>query len=333
MPSPPGRIRVIRVAASSCAHEPTPAGGTKSAAKRCQSAGIVPAQRLDPALFGRRAGRLHRIEHKQRAGPPADLVVGEIADPIGVAAIGRDELAGERHHPGCGRRRERIEPVEARLAAELEVDDRRQAQDLRRERPAAGAVEPPGREPPSRGGDPLRPGRVERGPAVPDLAVLAAVGIAAIERVDAEAEKALAAGRHQPGDAVIGGERPARGRRSGQIRASQSAGRPARRQYCGERQRPPTAAEPHDPPRGPQEAAVAGGRLRRWCRRRSARPCAGSAGRRRPARSARPCRRCRCRRRAPRSLPIIVTLVSASGPLPISVAPLTAGPTLPFSIR
>ena len=35
----------------------------------------------------------------------------------------------------------------------------------------------------------------------------------------------------------------------------------------------------------------------------------------------------------PRSLPIIVTLVSASGPLPISVAPLTAGPTLPSSIR
>src|SRR6202008_4971939 len=34
-----------------------------------------------------------------------------------------------------------------------------------------------------------------------------------------------------------------------------------------------------------------------------------------------------------RSLPTIVTLVSASGPLPIKVAPFTAGPTLPFSIR
>src|SRR5262249_36784889 len=34
-----------------------------------------------------------------------------------------------------------------------------------------------------------------------------------------------------------------------------------------------------------------------------------------------------------RSLRIIVILVSAWGPLPISVAPLTAGPTLPFSIR
>ena len=34
-----------------------------------------------------------------------------------------------------------------------------------------------------------------------------------------------------------------------------------------------------------------------------------------------------------RSLPIIVILVSASGPLPIKVAPLTAGPTLPSSMR
>src|SRR6516162_8101556 len=34
-----------------------------------------------------------------------------------------------------------------------------------------------------------------------------------------------------------------------------------------------------------------------------------------------------------RSLPIIVTLVSASGPLPIKVAPFTAGPILPSSIR
>ena len=50
---------------------------------------------------------------------------------------------------------------------------------------------------------------------------------------------------------------------------------------------------------------------------------AASAGRRRPARSARPCRRCRRRCRARRSLPIIDTRVSASGPLPISVAPFT----------
>src|SRR5205814_3062972 len=34
-----------------------------------------------------------------------------------------------------------------------------------------------------------------------------------------------------------------------------------------------------------------------------------------------------------KSLPIIVTLVIASGPLPISVAPLTAAPTFPSSIR
>ena len=64
------------------------------------------------------------------------------------------------------------------------------------------------------------------------------------------------------------------------------------------------------------------------CRRPSAPSSSCGAGRRPPARPAPACRRCRCRDRAPRSLPTIVTFVSASGPFPMSVAPFTGAPTL-----
>ncbi len=110
---------------------------------------IVVLQRLDPALLRCRIRRLHRIEDEQRPSPPADLVVGEIADAIGGVAIGSDELAGERHHPRLGLGRERVEPVKAGVAAEFEIDDGRQAQLLRRQGPAPRTVEPPGGEPPA----------------------------------------------------------------------------------------------------------------------------------------------------------------------------------------
>src|SRR5215467_6096465 len=67
--------------------------------------GIMAAQQLDPTLLGDRAGGLCRVKDEQGAGPPADLVIREIADPIGTAAIGGDELAGERVHAGLGVRR------------------------------------------------------------------------------------------------------------------------------------------------------------------------------------------------------------------------------------
>ncbi len=256
------------------------------------------AQGLDPALFRRRARRLRRIKHKQRPGPPADLVIREVADAIRAVAIGGDQLSRERHHPRLGAGGKRVEPVKARLAPQFEIDDRRQAQHLRRQGPAAGAVEPPFRQPLTGGIDPLRPGRVERGPAVPDLAVLAAVGIAAVEGVDAEAEKGLAAGCHQPRDAMLGHQRPARRGRFRKIGAGRGARRRHRRNHSGERKRSRTTTKPHGPPfAAAAEAAGVVNGATRWCRRPSTRPCARSAGRRRPARSARPCRRCRSRGR------------------------------------
>ena len=52
-------------------------------------------------------------------------------------------LWSHRIHAGLHVRRERIEPMEFRVAAEFEIDRARQPQLLRRQRPAAGAVEAP----------------------------------------------------------------------------------------------------------------------------------------------------------------------------------------------
>ena len=257
---------------------------------------MVP-QGLDPVLLGRRICRLHRIKDKQRAGPPADLVVGKITDPIGRIAVGRHELASERHHPRRGLWRERVEPVKARAAPELEVDNGRQVQFLRWQGPAAGAVEPPGGEAAAGRLDPGLLARRERRPAVIDFAGLLAKRIAAVEGVDPKAQKRLTAGRHQPGDAVFRGQRPARRRRLGEVGAGRGAPhRQSRHDKGCERQARPAAEQPHYPPRCCRRSAVS---FTRWCRRRSDRPSARSAGRRRPARSARPCRTCRCRGREP----------------------------------
>ena len=186
---------------------------------------IVLAQHRDPALLGEIVGRFDREEAEQRAGPPADLIVGKIADAVGRAAIRRDQLAGDSIHAALHAGRERVEPVEFRVPAELQVDDRGQPQLLRRQRPPAGAVEAPGSEPVAGFSDPVCQRRSERLPAVIDLAVLAALRIPAVEDVDADAVEAVAAGRLQPIDAVLGDNRPAARRRPVEIAGKSRRGR------------------------------------------------------------------------------------------------------------
>ena len=91
------------------------------------------AQQRDPALLGVGGGRLHRVVAEQRAGPPADLVVGKIADAVGRAAKRRDRLSGNRHHAALGFRRKRVEPVKFGAPPEFEVDDGGEPQFLRRQ--------------------------------------------------------------------------------------------------------------------------------------------------------------------------------------------------------
>ena len=111
---------------------------------------ILVAQDLDPALLGVIARRLHRIEDEERAAPPPDLVIAEIADAIGAALVGGDEGRRDVAHRRLGGRIERVEPMEAGEPSELEVGDRRQLEEIRRQRPSAGAVEAPGCDAPAR---------------------------------------------------------------------------------------------------------------------------------------------------------------------------------------
>ncbi len=84
-------------------------------------AAVMVAQQFDPALLGVIACRLHRIEDEEGAAPPADLVVAEITDPVGAAAIRRNETGGKRAHRLLGRGIERIEPVKAGETTDLQV--------------------------------------------------------------------------------------------------------------------------------------------------------------------------------------------------------------------
>src|SRR5215472_1243763 len=156
---------------------------------------IVAAQQLDPTLLGDRASRLRRIEDKQRSGPPADLVVGEIADPVGSVAVGGNELASERVYPGLGLGRKRVEPMKAREPPELEVDDGGKFERLRGQRPAARAIKAPRKQPAAGLGGPICERRRKRCPVITGITLsdLLVLEFAAIEHVDAKAEKALAA--------------------------------------------------------------------------------------------------------------------------------------------
>src|ERR1700730_3330591 len=236
---------------------------------------VVASQQLDPALLGRCTRRFRRIEDEQRPRPPSNLVVGEITDPVRGVAIGGDELAGERVHPGRGLGRERVEPVKARAAPEFEVDDRGELEHLRRQRPATGAVEPPREEPVAGLCGPILERRGEGFPTVAgiSLADLRVIGTAAAWECGRDCS------RKESREAA----------RSGALHALV----------------PPTVSPSIRNVGWPTPTGT---------------PCPSFPHVPIPS----------SRRR---SLPIIVTLVMASGPLPINVAPLTAGPTLPSSIR
>ncbi len=184
------------------------------------------------------------------------------------------------------RRIERIEPVEAREAAEFEIDDARQFQLLRRQRPGAGRVEAPLSKPPPRRRDPIGQ-RAGGRRASRNAAGRGACPRSRHRRTLTPSRKKLSPqGVTSQARAVLARHAPAgRARPSPRSQARARTGGAARQQ--GRREQSGHAA------------ARARERLMPPCRRRSARPCAGSAGRRRPARPGRPCRRCRCRRRAP----------------------------------
>src|SRR5262245_14902280 len=275
------------------------------------------AHQLDPSLLRKRARGLRRVEHEQRSGPPADFVIREIPDSVWRLPVGSDELAGEVVHPPLSCRIEGVEPVEPGEPPEFEVDYGRKFEGRRRQRPAAGAVKAPCEEAPARLGGPIGQGRSECLPAVPGLARLLAFGVTAVEDIDAETEKAISARRYQPPDAVFTCQPPAGRRRCREVNARPgSADRKRGCDYCCD--------EDYAKQRGrdPRHALVPP----------TVRPSIRNVGW--PTPTGTPCPSLpqvpipSSRRR---SLPIIVTLVSASGPLPMRVAPLTAGPTLPSS--
>src|SRR5438477_6077391 len=182
----------------------------------------MPVQRFDPALLGKRARRLGRIENEQCSGPPADFIIREITYSVGRTAVGRDKLAGQFIHPLLGFWVEWVEPVKPGEATEFEIDNCRKFQGLGRECPAAGAVEAPGEQTVAGFSRPICQSRGKGLPAVPNLAGLLALGIAAVQDIDPKAEKALAAGCSQPRDPGLGNQRPVARRRLREIRASPS---------------------------------------------------------------------------------------------------------------
>src|SRR6185437_3334106 len=210
---------------------------------------------------------------------------------------------------------ERIEPVKLREPPELEIDHGRKLQLLRRQRPRAGRVEAPLLEPRPRVGDPFRK---RTGGFVP--IVMRPVGARArnpaIQHIDADREESLAAGRDEKARAVCARNAPTR--RSGAIEIAgvcpEKRGQQQQSQ-CERRQgRPP--AEPHAavPPTVSPSMRKVG--------------CPTPTGTPWPSLPQVP-----MPRSSARSLPIMVILVSASGPLPMRVAPFTGLPSLPFSMR
>src|SRR5262249_58757464 len=63
---------------------------------------VVLAQDGEEALLGGVAGGQLHEEGVQRPVPPADLVVGEVADAVRVAPVGRHQLGGGRTYAGLG---------------------------------------------------------------------------------------------------------------------------------------------------------------------------------------------------------------------------------------
>ena len=181
-----------------------------------------------------------------------------------------------------------IEPMELRHAAQLQIGYLRQAQLPGRQRPAAGAVEAPIGQALAGILDPGVERGLEGGPAVPHAVIGEARRGTTIEHIDPGREEGLAARRS-----------PAIGRR--RAWPATICCWALRRAY--RRAVPLRPASRRRAPRARQRNKSAYARY--WlfpltppCRRRSARPCAASAGRLRPARSGHPCRKCRCRHRA-----------------------------------
>src|SRR5258708_6187136 len=153
-----------------------------------------------PALLGEIVRRLHREEAEQRAGPPADLVVGKIPDAVGRPAKRCNEVARDSIHAALHVGRERVEPVEFGTPAELEIDHRRETKLLRWQRPSAGAVEAPGGQPTARLVAPAGDRRREFLPVIACIAgaELRVLAVPAVEDVDADAVEAVAARRFEP---------------------------------------------------------------------------------------------------------------------------------------
>src|SRR5262249_4847601 len=181
-----------------------------------------------------------------------------------------------------------------------------------------------------------RPDIDARGEASPvvagiGLARCRAFKLAAVENVHACRVKAPAAGRHEPEDAVAGGERPERGRRRRKIGASRRrGGKGHRRQRSGSDGRAATISEARSSQRrrprvgGEAHALVPP----------TVSPSMRKVGWPTPTGTL-----CPSLPQVPmpvsssRSLPIMLTRVSASGPLPMMVAPFTGYWMRPFSIQ
>ena len=170
-------------------------------------AAVVLAEERDQSLLGLVRRWLLREEVEERAVPPADLVVGEVADAIPVRAVRRHEPVRPGAHPPLGGGGERVDPVERRRLPEREVRDLRHAEHVRRQRPGAGGVEAPPRRPRPRRREPAREIREEARPVIRGPP---SNRRAPVETVDPDGVKALASRGDEPCHTPVRGERPAR---------------------------------------------------------------------------------------------------------------------------
>lgn len=195
---------------------------------------VAVVQQLPQHLLRRELPVELEVPQEQRRAPPADLVVGEVADHARVAALRGDDLARDGAR-GLGLLRiEDVVPVQLGPPAEVDLGHPRQAHHRRLVGPPAGRVEAPRAQAPLGG---LAP-RGERGVvAAPEIGAAGArlvVIVATVDGVDAQREEAPPVGLHEPVHAVVLRRRPAAG--SGDRRRQQGRqrehGRGGHRAQC-----------------------------------------------------------------------------------------------------
>src|SRR5215471_17436717 len=163
----------------------------KVAQKSFPGVSIVLAQERHQLLFGVIRGRELQIISKQRAVPPANFIIREIANAVGTAFVWRHQTMRPGAHVLFHGWAKGIAPDEKRLASEFQVGHERQGELRWRQRPSPGSIKAPGGEPLESGCHPVLERRVERTPVIRQTPFVDATRVAAIQHIDANGPKAL----------------------------------------------------------------------------------------------------------------------------------------------